>query len=55
VASGVDGGTLNSGIGQAITTQAQQAVNDEAAGRPNQAANDLQQVAAPSRPVSKAA
>jgi hypothetical protein len=46
VAAGVDGGTLSSGMGQAITTEAQQAVSDEAAGKPNQAADDLQQVAA---------
>jgi serine/threonine protein kinase len=46
VATGVDGGTLTSGVGQAISSQSQQAVNDEAAGRPGQATNDLQQVAA---------
>jgi hypothetical protein len=45
VASGVDAGTVNSGIGQALTTQAQQAVTDEAAGNPQQAADDLQQAA----------
>jgi hypothetical protein len=32
-------------MGQAISNQAQQAISDEAAGKPNQAANDLQQAA----------
>jgi hypothetical protein len=41
----VGGGTLDAGVGQSITTQAEQAVNDEAAGQPDQAAHDLQQVA----------
>jgi hypothetical protein len=45
IASGVDGGSLPSGIGQALSTQAQQAVSDEAAGQPQQAAQDLQQAA----------
>jgi len=45
VASGVDAGSINPGIGQTLTTQAQQAVSDEVAGQPQQAANDLQQAA----------
>jgi hypothetical protein len=46
VTSAVSAGTLSPGIGQIITNQAQQSVIDESAGHPNQAANDLQQVAA---------
>ncbi len=46
VASGVAAGTVDSGSGQSITSQAEQAITDETAGRPDQAANDLQQAAA---------
>jgi eukaryotic-like serine/threonine-protein kinase len=46
VASGVDAGSVNPGVGQALTTQAQQAVSDEAAGNAQQAVSDLQQAAA---------
>jgi hypothetical protein len=46
VTSGIQGGTISPTTGQALTTQAQQAVTDELAGRPDQAARDLQQAAA---------
>jgi hypothetical protein len=45
VASGVTNGSLSAGVGQALSNQADQAVTDEAAGSPDQAANDLQQAA----------
>jgi serine/threonine protein kinase len=45
VAAGESAGSLDSGIGQSISNPAEQAVADEAAGNPNQAANDLQQAA----------
>ncbi|HEY1829560.1 MAG TPA: serine/threonine-protein kinase [Acidimicrobiales bacterium] len=45
ITSGEDAGTVSSGIGQALTSQAQQAVTDEAHGQPQQAAQDLQQAA----------
>jgi serine/threonine protein kinase len=45
VASAVDNGSLDPATGRVISTQAQQAVTDEAAAKPNQAANDLQQAA----------
>jgi serine/threonine protein kinase len=45
VASGESAGTVDPGSGQAISKQAEQAITDEAAGKPNQAANDLQQAA----------
>jgi serine/threonine protein kinase len=46
VASGQVAGTIGTASGQAISSQAEQAVTDEAAGKQNQAANDLQQAAA---------
>jgi len=46
VASGVTAHTVSSSVGQMISMQAQQAVTDEVAGKPQQAANDLQQAAA---------
>jgi eukaryotic-like serine/threonine-protein kinase len=46
VTSGEDAGTIPNGIGQAIASGAQQAVRDEANQQPDQAANDLQRVAA---------
>jgi serine/threonine protein kinase len=45
VAAGQAAGTIDSGSGQNISSQAEQAVTDEDAGQPNQAANDLQQIA----------
>ncbi len=45
VASGVTAHTVSASVGQMISTQAQQAVTDEVAGKPQQAANDLQQAA----------
>jgi eukaryotic-like serine/threonine-protein kinase len=45
VAAGESAGTVDPGSGRAISNQAEQAVTDEAAGKPNQAANDLQQAA----------
>jgi predicted Ser/Thr protein kinase len=45
VASEVTSGTLAANLGQMISTQAEQAVTNAAAGKPDQAANDLQQVA----------
>jgi hypothetical protein len=45
VTSGIEAGTLDSGVGQSIANLAQQAVTDEAAGSADQAANDLQQAA----------
>jgi eukaryotic-like serine/threonine-protein kinase len=45
VVSGMDAGTINQGVGQNIETQAQNAVTDEASGKPQQAASDLQQAA----------
>jgi serine/threonine protein kinase len=45
VASGVQAGTIDPASGQAITSQAEQAVSDEAAGNPSKAVNDLQQAA----------
>jgi serine/threonine protein kinase len=45
IASGETAGTIDSGSGQTISNQAGQAITDEAAGKPNQAANDLQQAA----------
>ncbi len=45
LAAAVDNGSLDPATGQTISTQAQQAVTDEAGGKPNQAANDLQQAA----------
>jgi eukaryotic-like serine/threonine-protein kinase len=44
VAAGQAAGTIDSGSGQTISSQAEQAVTDEDAGQPNQAANDLQQI-----------
>jgi hypothetical protein len=46
VTMGESTGTIDQGDGQMISQQSQQAVTDEAAGQPNQAANDLQQAAA---------
>jgi hypothetical protein len=46
VTSGMDDGTVPPGLGHSITDGAQQAVSAEAAGWPQQAANDLEQVAA---------
>jgi hypothetical protein len=46
LASGEAAGAIDSGSSQAISTQAQQAVSDQAAGNPSQAANALQQAAA---------
>lgn len=45
VASGVAAGTVPADLGQTISTQAEQAVTNAAAGKPNQAANNLQQAA----------
>jgi len=45
VASGEAAGTVDPRNGQSISNQAEQSVNDETAGNPNQAANDLQQAA----------
>jgi hypothetical protein len=45
ITSGEDAGTVSTGIGQALTSQAQQAVTDEAHGQPQQSAQDLQQAA----------
>ncbi|MDR3648964.1 MAG: serine/threonine-protein kinase [Acidimicrobiales bacterium] len=45
LASATEAGTLGSGTARSISAPAQQAVSDEAAGRPNQAASDLQQAA----------
>jgi len=45
VASGVTAHTVSTSVGQTISAQAQQAVTDEVAGKPQQAANDLQQAA----------
>jgi eukaryotic-like serine/threonine-protein kinase len=45
VASGVSAGSVDSGSGQSISNQAEQAIADEASGNANRAANDLQQVA----------
>jgi serine/threonine protein kinase len=45
VASGESAGSVDSGSGQSISNQAEQAIADEAAGKANQAANDLQQAA----------
>ena len=45
VASGQSAGTIDQGSAQSISSQAQQAISDESAGKANQAANDLQQVA----------
>ena len=44
-AAGEAAGTVDHGSAQNIANQAQQAVTDQAAGKPDQAANDLQQVA----------
>jgi hypothetical protein len=46
LASGEGAGAIDPGSSQAISTQAQQAVSDQAAGNPSQAANALQQAAA---------
>jgi hypothetical protein len=46
VASGVAAGTVPADLGQTISTQAEQAVTNAAAGKPDQAANNLQQAAA---------
>jgi serine/threonine protein kinase len=46
LASGEAAGTIDSPTSQSISTQAQQAVSQQAAGNPSQAANDLQQAAA---------
>jgi len=45
IATGQAAGTIDAGSGQVISNQAELAVTDEAAGKPNQAANDLQQAA----------
>ena len=45
VASFESSGNIDQGSAQAISSQAEQAVTDEGAAKPNQAANDLQQVA----------
>ena len=45
VASGESAGSVDTGSGQSISNQAEQAITDEAAGRANQAANDLQEAA----------
>jgi serine/threonine protein kinase len=45
VTSGEQSGSVQQGIGQSLTQQAQQAVTDEQSGSPQQAANDLQQAA----------
>ena len=45
VASFESAGTIDQGSAQAISSQAEQAVTDEGAAKPNQAASDLQQVA----------
>jgi predicted Ser/Thr protein kinase len=45
VASGVTAGTIDPKAGQAISTLADRAVTDGAAGKPSQAASDLQQAA----------
>lgn len=42
IAAGQAAGTIDAGSGQTISNQAELAVTDEAAGKPNQAANDLQ-------------
>jgi len=45
LASATEGGTITAATTQSISGPAQQAVSDEAAGRPNQAASDLQHAA----------
>jgi hypothetical protein len=45
IATGQAAGTIDAGSGQTISNQAELAVTDEAAGKPNQAANDLHQAA----------
>src|SRR5665213_3397125 len=45
IATGQAAGTLDAGSGQTISNRADLAVTEEAAGRPNQAANELQQAA----------
>src|SRR5664280_2345999 len=45
IATGQAAGTIDAGSGQTISNQAELAVNDEAAGKPNHAANDLHQAA----------
>ena len=45
LASATQAGTVDSGTAKSISEPAQQAVSDEAAGKPNQAASDLQQAA----------
>lgn len=45
VASGESSGAVASDVGQNISNQAEQAITDESSGKPNQAANDLQQAA----------
>ncbi len=45
VTSGEDDNLIPPDVGQSLTMQAQQAVSDESAGQPDQAANDLQQAA----------
>ena len=45
IATGQAAGTIDAGSGQTISNQAELAVTDEAAGKPNHAANDLQQAA----------
>ncbi|HEY1827880.1 MAG TPA: serine/threonine-protein kinase [Acidimicrobiales bacterium] len=45
VTSGEQSGSVQQGIGQSLTQQAQQAVTDEQSGSPQQAATDLQQAA----------
>ena len=45
VASGESAGSVDTGSGQSISNQAERAITDEAAGRANQAANDLQEAA----------
>jgi len=45
IATGQAAGTIDAGSGQTISNRADLAVTEEAAGRPNQAANELQQAA----------
>ena len=45
LALGEAAGSIDSGSAQSISNQAQQAISDEAAGSPDQSANDLQQIA----------
>ena len=45
LAAATEGGTVGSGTAKSVSDPAQQAVSDEAAGKPNQAASDLQQAA----------